>query len=136
MPIEVRCPRCCTALEVPEESQGKTVRCEECKHSFMVEVSSTALTPGPLEVGPAAEAPLPEGAIQGSARPVPPPVPRRRPTAADEPEPRPPARLGRRAHGGMRPVTCLTAVAGTAVVALAAGGAAVWWVLRAPPRVG
>jgi hypothetical protein len=133
MLIEIRCPRCRTALEVAEECQGQKVLCGACRLAFVVEDGRTTTAPGPLAAESPAAVPLPADGIQGAHRPVPPPPTRRR-AAADEPAPRPSVeRRGARGARGLGTGAVLVAVTAAAAVAFAAGALAVWWALRPVP---
>lgn len=89
----IACPACSTRYAVPDAaigSEGRTVRCAKCKHSWFQEPRETAATPPPVPDMPPAHPPRPEPeqrqpAPQPAAA-VPPPAP-----VAPPPSPPPPA---------------------------------------------
>ena len=46
MPIRIRCPRCEAQISLPENSQGNSIQCPECKHTFPV-VPEAPAAPAP-----------------------------------------------------------------------------------------
>lgn len=88
----IACPACGTRYAVPETaigSEGRTVRCAKCKHSwFQDPPEPSAIAPAPPRVEPQAAAPVPQPAPQPA--PPPPPTPEQpAPQAAPQPAPQP-----------------------------------------------
>jgi predicted Zn finger-like uncharacterized protein len=84
----IACPACGTRYAVPDTaigSEGRTVRCAKCKHSWFQEPTELAVSRAPAERAPAAAAdPRPAPA---PSPPPPAPAPAPAPQAAAVPEP-------------------------------------------------
>lgn len=93
----IACPACGTRYAVPDTaigSEGRTVRCAKCKHSWFQEPSELELRhpvrDGEPAPGPAPSAPDAGGAPQPEPAPEPAPTPAPAPAAEAEPRPAPP----------------------------------------------
>lgn len=80
----IACPACGTRYAVPDAaigSDGRTVRCAKCKHSWFQDAGEMAATAAPTQASAPAPPPAPE------TRPLPAPTPAPAATAAPAPPP-------------------------------------------------
>lgn len=89
----IACPACGTRYAVPDAaigSEGRTVRCAKCKHSWFQEPPETELpspAPAPVVAEPPAPPPsAPPASVAPSSRPEPTPSPPATPAPQPEPE--------------------------------------------------
>lgn len=86
----IACPACGTRYAVPDAaigSEGRTVRCAKCKHSWFQDPGEVATPPVAKSAPPTAPAPTPTPAPAPRAEPEPAPAP----TAANPPRPAAPS---------------------------------------------
>jgi predicted Ser/Thr protein kinase len=82
MPQIIRCPQCSKAMQVPDNSTGKQVKCPGCGRAFIIGPASAQ---APVAVGAAAGATASAGAAAAPTRPAtPPPKPAAPPPAPTE----------------------------------------------------
>ena len=90
----IACPACGTRYAVPDAaigSEGRTVRCAKCKHSWFQDPGEAALPARPVEAPPQAPPPAPPPAREPGVAPNPAPVaatPPPSPIPQPAPEPR------------------------------------------------
>jgi predicted Zn finger-like uncharacterized protein len=65
MPIRIPCPHCQKEYILPDDKQGKTVRCKQCQQSFIVALGDEA-TPAPSSE-PTATKPAEEGFVRSQS---------------------------------------------------------------------
>lgn len=88
----IACPACGTRYAVPDTaigSEGRTVRCAKCKHSWFQEPPELELT-RPVETAPPPPEPAPEPEAEAPPAPQPEPEPEPEPEPAPPPPPPPP----------------------------------------------
>lgn len=90
----IACPACGTRYAVPDTaigSEGRTVRCAKCKHSWFQEPPELDLPPAPERAAPAPPPSAPEPEVEALPEPAPRPAPP--PAPEPQPEPEPAARI-------------------------------------------
>lgn len=89
----IACPACGTRYAVPDAaigSDGRTVRCAKCKHSWFQDAGEAVMAPAaPLRAPASASAPPTQAPTAPAPRPEPTPAPSPAPAAATPPPPLP-----------------------------------------------